>query len=151
MYNEDKTESYPVIANKCGDDYIATKHFDDYAVEERARFSYTVFEFLDASDGDENQTLQESLYKKKKPSSGETFFASLVARCFVFFCLFLHKPAKSVKSLYATRMMLATHPALHHVQATSTKDNLGRTLYNKVAYLNQSVVWAFVYIESWLI
>ena len=88
VYNEDKTESYPVIANKCGDDYIATKHFDDYAVEERARFSYTVFEFLDASDGDENQTLQESLYKKK-PSSGETFFAYLVARFFSFFCLFV--------------------------------------------------------------
>ena len=69
VYNEDKTELYPVIANKCGDDYIATKHFDEYAVEERARFSYTVFEFLDASDGDENQTLQESLYKSQVQSN----------------------------------------------------------------------------------
>ena len=58
VYNEDKTESYPVISNKCGDDYIATKHLDGYAVEERARFSYTVFEFVDANDGEENQTLQ---------------------------------------------------------------------------------------------
>ena len=50
-------------------------------------------------------------------------------------------------------MMSATHPALHLAQATSTKDDNTRenTLYNKVAYLNQSVVWAFVYIESWLI
>lgn len=61
VYNEDKTESYPIIANKCGDDYIATKHLDGYAVEQRARFSYTVFEFVDSNDGDENQTLQGGL------------------------------------------------------------------------------------------
>ena len=50
-------------------------------------------------------------------------------------------------------MMSVTHPALHLAQATLTKDDNTRenTLYNKVAYLNQSVVWAFVYIESWLI
>ena len=62
MFNEEKTESYLVIEDKCGDDYIATKHLDGYASEVRARFSYTVFEFVDSDeDPDENQTLQDSI------------------------------------------------------------------------------------------
>lgn len=94
VYNEDKTESYPVIANKCGDDYIATKHFDDYAVEERARFSYTVFEFLDASDGDENQTLQESLYKKKAKFRRNVFCVFGCSMFLIFLFVFCINPPK---------------------------------------------------------
>ena len=53
------------MEGKCGDDYVNTRSYDPTAVAERARFSYTVFEFVDAVEGEENQTLQDKLSKMK--------------------------------------------------------------------------------------
>ena len=61
VYNTDKTQKYAIIEGKCGDDYVNTRSYDPTAVSERARFSYTVFEFVDAIEGEENQTLQDQL------------------------------------------------------------------------------------------
>ena len=66
VYNTDKTQKYAIIEGKCGDDYVNTRNYDDTAVAERARFSYTVFEFVDAVEGEENQTLQDQLLKSSK-------------------------------------------------------------------------------------
>ena len=66
VYNTDKTQKYAIIEGKCGDDYVNTRNYDDTAVAERARFSYTVFEFVDAVEGEENQTLQDQLLKSSE-------------------------------------------------------------------------------------
>ena len=66
VYNTDKTQKYAIIEGKCGDDYVNTRNYDETAVAERARFSYTVFEFVDAVEGEENQTLQDQLLKSSK-------------------------------------------------------------------------------------
>ena len=66
VYNTDKTQKYAIIESKCGDDHVNTRNYGDTAVADRTRFSYTVFEFVDAVEGEENETLQDQLLKSSK-------------------------------------------------------------------------------------